>query len=55
LFDLYGHLNIELLKCVNINQELPIIITNDDLDKKYQTPSFSRNLAINSSIIFINH
>jgi len=35
LFDLYGHLNIELLKCVNINQELPIIITNDDLDKKY--------------------
>ena len=35
LFDLYGHLNIELLKCVNINQELPIIITNDDLEKKY--------------------
>jgi len=35
LFDLYGYLNIELLKCVNINQELPIIITNDDLEKKY--------------------
>jgi hypothetical protein len=35
LFDLYGHLNIELLKCSNINQEFPIVITNDDLEKKY--------------------
>ena len=36
LFDLYGEINIELLKCSDYEKiEIPIVITIDDLDNKY--------------------
>jgi ATP-dependent Lon protease len=35
LFDLYGCLNIELLKSSYTNQEFPIIITNQNLEENY--------------------
>ena len=35
LFDLYGELNIELLKCNDCHIDIPIIITIDDLENKY--------------------
>ena len=35
LFDLYGELNIELLKCNDCHINIPIIITIDDLENKY--------------------
>jgi hypothetical protein len=35
LFDLYGEINIELLKCENVDVETPIIITRDLIRNKY--------------------
>ena len=35
LFDLYGEINLELLKSVDDTREIPITITIDDLDTKY--------------------
>jgi ATP-dependent Lon protease len=35
LFDMYGEINIELLKLENKNKELPIKIIRDDLENKY--------------------
>jgi len=36
LFDLYGEINIELLKCSDYNKiEIPFVISIDDLDNKY--------------------
>ena len=35
LFDIYGELNIELLKCNDCNIDIPIIISIDDLENKY--------------------
>jgi ATP-dependent Lon protease len=35
LFDLYGEINIELLKCENVDLETPIIITKDLIQNKY--------------------
>jgi len=38
LFDLYGYINIEILKCKNSDEiTLPIIVTVEDLEKKYLT------------------
>ena len=35
LFDLYGEINLEILKSDNSNQEMPIQITKENIDKKY--------------------
>lgn len=35
LFDLFGEINLELLKCTNENIVIPLNITIDDLDSKY--------------------
>ena len=35
LFDLYGEINIELLKCDDINRVVPIKLTIDDVELKY--------------------
>lgn len=35
LFDLYGEINIELLKCENSEQETPVIITKEMVRNKY--------------------
>lgn len=35
LFDLYGELNIELLKCNDCHMDIPIIINIDNLENKY--------------------
>ena len=35
LFDLYGEINLELLRCTDINKELPIVVLQEDLEKKY--------------------
>lgn len=37
MFDLHGEINVELIRCDNTEQELPIVITIDQLDKKYLT------------------
>ena len=35
LFDLFGEINLELLKCANENVCIPLVITVDNLDTKY--------------------
>lgn len=35
LFDLYGEINLEILKSDNSTQEMPIQITKENIDKKY--------------------
>jgi ATP-dependent Lon protease len=35
LFDLYGSINVELLKCDDLNRKLPIHITSEELESKY--------------------
>jgi ATP-dependent Lon protease len=35
LFDLYGELNIELLKCSDLSRSIPIILTMDEVEMKY--------------------
>ena len=35
LFDLYGEINLEILKSDNSTREMPIQITKDNIDKKY--------------------
>lgn len=35
LFDLYGELNIELLKCSDLSRSIPIILTMDEVETKY--------------------
>jgi len=35
LFDLYGEINLEILKSNNSTQEMPIQITKENIDKKY--------------------
>jgi ATP-dependent Lon protease len=35
LFDLYGAINVELLKCEDLTRELPIQITSEELESKY--------------------
>jgi len=35
LFDLYGELNIELLKCSDLSRSIPIILTMDEVEIKY--------------------
>jgi ATP-dependent Lon protease len=35
LFDLFGEINLELLKCTYENIQIPVVITIDDLDTKY--------------------
>lgn len=37
LFDLYGAINVELLKCEDLTRELPIQITSEELELKYLT------------------
>jgi ATP-dependent Lon protease len=37
LFDLYGSINVELLKCDDLTRELPIQITSEELESKYLT------------------
>ena len=35
LFDLYGTINVELLKCEDLTRKLPIHITSEELESKY--------------------
>lgn len=37
LFDLYGAINMELLKCEDLSIELPLKITSEELESKYLT------------------
>lgn len=37
IFDLYGEINIELLKCENVDISLPILVTVDLLETRYLT------------------
>ena len=38
LFDLYGEINLNILKCKSVDQyQIPIVITKDNLEKKYLT------------------
>ena len=35
LFDLFGEINLELLKCSDINVSIPIIVTKEEVENKY--------------------
>jgi ATP-dependent Lon protease len=51
LFDIYGEINLELLKCSQtVNYELPIQITKENLENKYLT----KYQKINSKMIHSN-